>query len=116
LLGGGLYNAWHSIGLYTKKGGSIGDVLQGSPAYTAGLGPHMTILSVDGHVYSSDVFDEAIAHPRNGKISLIVKNFDAVETHEIQYGGGVRYPHLERIPGSHDYLGEILTPREYKEH
>jgi predicted metalloprotease with PDZ domain len=116
LLGGGLYNAWYSIGLYTKKGGGIGDVLQGSPAYTAGLGPHMTILAVNGRVYSSDVFDEAIAHPRNGKISLIVKNFDSVETHEIQYSGGIRYPHLERIPGSHDYLSEILAPREYKEH
>jgi len=116
LLGGGLYNAWYSIGLYTKKDGAIGDVLQGSPAYIAGLGPHMTILAVDGRVYSSDALDEAIAHPLNGKISLIVKNFDAVETHEIQYSGGVRYPHLERIPGSHDYLSEILAPREYQEH
>lgn len=115
-LGGGLYNAWYSIGFYAKGDGTIGDVLQGSPAYEAGLGPHMKILAVDGRVYSSEVLDEAIAHPRNGKISLIVKNFDTVETREIRYSGGVRYPHLERIPGSHDYLNEILAPREYKEH
>ena len=46
----------------------------------------------------------------------MVRNFDSVETREIQYAGGVRYPHLERIPGSHDYLSEILEPRSYKEH
>jgi hypothetical protein len=76
----------------------------------------MTILAVNGRVYSSDVLNESIAHPRNGKISLVVRNFDSVESREIQYAGGLRYPHLERIPGSHDYLSEILEPRSYKEH
>jgi predicted metalloprotease with PDZ domain len=109
------YFGSHSIGIDVKKDGTIYDVLPGTPAYDAGLGPHMTILAVEGRVYSSDVLNEAIAHPRNGKISLIVRNFDSVESHEIQYAGGVRYPHLERIPGSHDYLSEILEPRSYKE-
>ena len=76
----------------------------------------MAILAVDGRVYSSDVLNEAIAHPRNGKISVIVRNFDSVETREIPYAGGVHYPHLERIPGAHDYLSEIMAPRSYKEH
>jgi hypothetical protein len=76
----------------------------------------MTILAVDGRVYSDDVLSESIAHPRNGKISFIVRNFDSVESREIQYAGGVRYPHLERIPGTHDYLSEILEPETYKEH
>ena len=101
---------------HVQKDGTIVDVLPGTPAYDAGLGPHMTILAVDGRVYSADVLNESIAHPRNGKISLVVRNFDSVETREIQYAGGVRYPHLERIPGSHDYLSEILAPRSYKEH
>jgi hypothetical protein len=35
---------------------------------------------------------------------------------EIQYAGGVRYPHLERIPGTHDYLSEILQPKNKKNH
>ena len=109
------YFGSHSIGIDVKKDGTIYDVLPGTPAYDAGLGPHMTILAVEGRAYSSDVLNEAIAHPRNGKISLIVRNFDSVESHEIQYAGGVRYPHLERIPGSHDYLSEILEPRSFKE-
>jgi predicted metalloprotease with PDZ domain len=111
----GTYFASYSIGMDLTKDGTVSDVLPGSPAYDAGLGPHMTILAVDGRVYSADVLDESIAHPRDGKIALIVRNFDSVETREIQYAGGLRYPHLERIPGSHDYLSEILAPRSVTE-
>jgi predicted metalloprotease with PDZ domain len=106
------YNGAYSIGMSVKKDGTIFDVLYGTPAYEAGLGPNMTILAVDGKVYSADVLNESIAHPRNGKITVVVRNFDSVQSHQIQYVGGVRYPHLERIPGTHDYLSEILQPRK----
>jgi predicted metalloprotease with PDZ domain len=105
------YFAWESIGIILQKDGTVSDVLQGSAAYHAGVGPQMTLLAVDGNVFSPDLLDESIAHPRNGRISLVVRNFSTVETHEIQYAGGLRHPHLERIPGTHDYLTEILTPR-----
>jgi predicted metalloprotease with PDZ domain len=105
------YFAWESLGIILKKDGTIFDVLPGSPAYDAGLGPNMTIVAVDGNSFSPDLLDESIEHPRNGKISLIVHNFATVETHEIQDAGGARNPHLERIPGTHDYLTEILAPR-----
>jgi predicted metalloprotease with PDZ domain len=110
------YYGEYSVGMDVKKDGTIVDVLPGTPAYDAGLGPSMTILAVDGRVYSDNALNESIAHPRSGKISLIVRNFDSVESHEIQYAGGVKYPHLERIPGTRDYLSEILEPRSYKEH
>jgi predicted metalloprotease with PDZ domain len=113
---GPIYFGSYSIGIVVKKDGMIFDVLPGSPAYNAGLGPQMTILGVDGRVYSDDVLNESVTHPRNGKISLVVRNFNSVEVREIQYPGGVRYPHLERIPGSHDYLSEILQPQSYKSH
>jgi predicted metalloprotease with PDZ domain len=105
------YFGWYSIGLNVRKDDSISDVLEGSPAWEAGLGPQMKILAVDGRAYSPDVLNEAIAHPPDGKISLVIRNFSTVETREIHYAGGVRYPHLERIPGSHDYLSEILKAR-----
>ncbi|MGA9242058.1 MAG: M61 family peptidase, partial [Silvibacterium sp.] len=92
-----------------QKDGTIFDILPGSPTYDAGLGPNMTIVAVNGNAFSPDLLDESIAHPPSGKISLLVRNFTTVETHEIQYAGGMRYPHLERIPGTHDYLTEILT-------
>lgn len=103
--------ATYSLGFAVEKDGSIFDVLPGSPAYEAGLGPHMIIIAVDGRAYSPEVLNESIAHPRNGKITLIVRNFDSVETREIRYDGGIRHPHLERIPNTHDYLTEILSAR-----
>lgn len=105
----------YSIGIDVEKDATILDVLPNSPAYEAGLGPRMKIIAVDGRAYSKDVLEETIARPQNGKITLVVRNFDAVETHEIHYTGGLRYPHLERIPGTKDYLSEILQPRNYHE-
>jgi predicted metalloprotease with PDZ domain len=106
------YDAAQSIGIDVKKDGTIDDVWPGKPAYDVGLGPHMIIIAVDGHVYSPDALNEAIAHPKNGKITLIIRNFDSVETREILYSGGVRYAHLESIPGTHDYLSEMLQARK----
>jgi predicted metalloprotease with PDZ domain len=105
----------NSIGIQTQKDGTIFDVVPGLPAYDAGLGPHMTILAVNGHVYSADSLNDAILHPPDGKITLIVRNFDSVETREVKYGGGLRYPHLERIPGTDDVLSKILAPQAYKQ-
>ncbi len=81
------YFASASIGMDLQKDGTISDVLPGTPAYDAGLGPDMTVLAVDGNAFSPDVLDESIAHPRDGKISLVVRNFATVETREIQYAG-----------------------------
>jgi predicted metalloprotease with PDZ domain len=108
------YYGAYSIGINVKKDAMIADVWPGTPAYDAGLGPRITILAVDGQAYSDDVLNAAIAHPKNGKITLLARNFDTVKTYEIQYAGGVRYPHLEPIPGAHDYLSEILAPHSYK--
>ena len=110
------YYATASIGILLKKDGTIYDVVPGTPAYDAGLGPSMKVVAVDGRPYSPEALTESIAHPPNGKISLIVRNFDTVQTREIKYAGGVRNPHLERIPGSHDYLSEILAPRTPAKH
>ena len=63
--------------------GTIWDVLPGSPAYDAGLGPKITVVVVDGNAFSSDLLDESIAHPRSGKITLVVRNFATVETREF---------------------------------
>lgn len=114
----GGYFALSSIGVSAGKDGSIFDVVPDSPAYKAGLSPKMTILAVDGRAYSDDVLNDAIGHSnsKKGKLSLSVRNFASVETLSIDYTGGLRYPHLERIPNTHDYLSEILETRNHTEH
>ena len=70
---------------------------------------------MNGHTYSTDALNNAISHPRDGKITLIVQDSDSVEIRELKYAGGLRYPHLERIPQMHDYLSEILASRDYNQ-
>ena len=41
-------------------------------------------------------------------IKLSTMNAGRLETHEIQYHYGNRYPHLERVEGIPDYLDEAL--------
>jgi predicted metalloprotease with PDZ domain len=112
--GGVGYIGTYSIGMDLKKDGTIADVMPDTPAYEAGLGPQMKVIAVEGRAYSNEVLDAAVAHPRDGKISLTVRNFETVKSFKLKYAGGVRYPHLERIPGTHDYLSEILTEKSYK--
>src|SRR4029077_11884054 len=80
---------WYSIGVFVKTDGTIADVLPGTPAYEAGLGPHMTILSVDGRAFSLERLTEAIAHPATGTLSVVVRNFDSVQSRDIRYQGGL---------------------------
>lgn len=43
-------------------------------------------------------------------LKLLVANGGFVETYEIDYHDGIRYPHLERVEGTSDYLDEIIKP------
>jgi hypothetical protein len=44
-------------------------------------------------------------------ITLIIRNGDRFRTVSFDYRGGLRYPRLERIEGTPDRLGDILTAR-----
>jgi predicted metalloprotease with PDZ domain len=100
-----------SLGVLVGNDGVIGDVVTGSPAFDAGLGPHMSIVAVDGQTFTIERLADAIAHPSSGRIALTVRNFDSIQTRELRYAGGLRYAHLEAIPGRTDLLSEILRAR-----
>ncbi len=44
-------------------------------------------------------------------IRLILKNGQRIRTVDLAYTGGLRYPRLERIEGTPDRIGDILTAR-----
>jgi predicted metalloprotease with PDZ domain len=108
----GGYDATFSLGFAVGKRNAVDDVMPGSPADLAGFAPQMTILAVDGRAYTTDVLDDAIAHPPGGTIAFIVQTFDQVKTIDVRYAGGVRYPHLERIPNAPDDLSEIFRTKK----
>jgi hypothetical protein len=47
----------------------------------------------------------------SGPIVLQVQKDGLVSTVRINYRGGLRYPHLERMEGGPDYLAEIAKPK-----
>jgi predicted metalloprotease with PDZ domain len=104
-------DASYSLGFVVKKDGEFADVIHGSPAYLAGIGPGMKLVAVNGRAWSKDVLQDALRASRdsNQPINLLVENAKFFKTCSIAYHDGIRNPHLERAEAS-DVLGEILKP------
>ncbi|AXK72777.1 M61 family peptidase [Lysobacter sp. TY2-98] len=103
----------YSLGLSIGKDGKVSDVRWDSPAFNAGIGSGMTIVAVNDREYSKDVLSDAVKAAKDDKapIRLMVKSFDRYQTIPVDYHGGLRYPHLERIAGKPDLLTSIYAPR-----
>jgi predicted metalloprotease with PDZ domain len=88
-------------------------VLWDSPAFKAGLAPAMVIKAVNGKAFTTDGLKQAVVAARTDKapIKLLVTDFNEYKTISIDYHGGLKYPHLERIPGKPDYLSQVLAAR-----
>ena len=83
------------------------------PAFKAGIVPGMTIVAVgDGQAYTGDVIKAAIKQAATDKspIKLLVKDGDSYRHVNVDYHGGLKYPHIVRIKGGTDYLKDILAP------
>ena len=102
----------HSLGFTLSGSNTITNVLWGSPAFEAGLTTGWEIVAVNDVSASAERLRRTVTAAKDGgPIRLIVKNGDRFRTVEIAYDGGLRYPALERIGGTRDRLGDILTPR-----
>jgi predicted metalloprotease with PDZ domain len=102
--------AWWSIGINVSSDGHIEDVLVGSAADQAKLGPGMQIVAVNGRQYSGQLLSDAIRDSKGNSnpISLIVVNTGVYKVLSLDYHDGLRYPHLERVEGTPDRLDDIL--------
>jgi predicted metalloprotease with PDZ domain len=102
-----------SVGLVIDDKGRIVDTIEDRAAARAGAGPGMKVVAVNGHAYSPDVLDAAIAaaHDSRKPIELLVENGDYYRTLAVSYFDGPRYPHLSRIEGRTDTLAEVLRAK-----
>jgi hypothetical protein len=73
----------------------------------------MRIIAVNGRRFSTDELKRALAATKGGAAGpeLILENGSYFKTVRIDYRGGLRYPHLERVPGTPDILTAIAAPR-----
>jgi predicted metalloprotease with PDZ domain len=104
-----------SVGLWVRTDGTVDDVVLGSPAWEAGLGPGMKLLAVGGRAWTSDVLSEEIraAKGTQSPIEITAQQGDVVKTFRVAYHDGERHPHLERDAMHPDLLGPILAPKTW---
>ena len=105
-------DCWYSIGLRVGADGQISDVRWNGPGDKSRVAPGYKIIAVNGEIYSNDVLLKAIRTAKGSAepIHLIVQADNFVRTAEIDYHDGERYPALERVEGTPDYLDEITKP------
>jgi len=105
-------NLRYSLGLSVNDRGEIWDVVGDSLADKAKLAPGEKILAVNGYVFNGGRVTEALKEGVTSKepLRLIVENQDRIRTVELDYHGGMRYPHLVRDESKPDLLLEIIKP------
>ena len=92
--------------------GTIMGVWWNSPAFKAGITPDMQLQAVNDQAFSIANLREAILRAENEKapIKLLLKREKEFITVNVDYHGGLRYPHLERVESTPDRLDAILSP------
>jgi predicted metalloprotease with PDZ domain len=104
----------YSIGLVLEKDGLVADVAWGGPGFKAGLITGSQIMAVGGVAYDADGLKAAItvATDLAKPVEILIKSGDRYRTVRLDYGGGLRYPRLERDPKTPARLDAIYTPRK----
>lgn len=101
-----------SLGLTANLSGAIRQVVWDGIAFRAGLAANASIVAVNERAYTPQVLKQAVQNAKTdtAPIRLLLKKGGALRSVELDYHGGLRYPHLERIPGTRDRLSEIFAP------
>jgi predicted metalloprotease with PDZ domain len=104
---------WYAYGADLSAEGVVRDVRENSASWRAGLAPGMKVLAVDGQQFSQDSLEYALKRAQRSPapISLITVQTGWYQTLALNYHDGLRYPHLERIPGRADMLAAIAAPQ-----
>lgn len=92
--------------------GALNSVGWDSPAFKAGVTPDMQLLAVNDQQYSPAILREAVLAAEKNKdpIRLLLKRGNEFRSVSLDYHGGMRYPHLERVESTPDRLDAILAP------
>ncbi|WP_377701502.1 M61 family metallopeptidase [Pseudoduganella sp. UC29_71] len=102
----------YSLGFSLNSEGKVEALQWEGLGFKAGIGGGTTVLAVNGTAYKPDVLRAAVtaAKSNDKPIELLVKKGAKYRTILLDYHGGLKYPRLERIPGTPDRLQAILSP------
>ena len=101
----------YSLGLSVGKGGELGQVVWGSPAFQAGLTAASTLLAVNGRSFTADRLEDAVKVSAQTPVTLTVEEGSRVREVTIPYSGGPRYPVLRKVGTGTTGLDRLLAPR-----
>ena len=101
-----------SLGFSVKPDGGMESVSWDGLAFKAGVTPDMQLEAVNDQKFTVEKLREAIlsAEKGNAPIKLLLKRGDQFSTVSLDYHGGLRYPHLERVEGTPDRLDAVIAP------
>ena len=101
-----------SLGFSVTADGNLGAVWWDSLAFKAGITPDMQLQAVNDQKFSVATLREAILSSEKSKepIKLLLKREDQFVTVTLDYHGGLRHPHLERVAATPDRLDAIFAP------
>lgn len=105
-------NVWYSLGFRVAKSGEIADVRWNGIADQAKLSPGQKLIGVNGEVFSPEALRQAIDDSKGNTkpIQLLVQDEKELRSVSLDYHDGQRYPRLQRIDGTTDYMDEITKP------
>ena len=101
----------YSLGFTVSSEGNVRNIIWDGPGFRAGLAANSSIVAVNNRVFKPEVLKAAVKAAKDGKepIQLLVKKGNVLRTISLDYHGGLRYPRLERIPGTKDRLEGIYS-------
>ena len=104
----------YSLGMSMGTDNKVGEVLWNGPAFKAGLAPGMVVVAINDEAATPDRLTDAVkaAKKTTTPIVLLVNSFDHIITVKLDYHGGLRNPHLQRIPGTPDRISQIHAPKK----
>ena len=107
------FDLTHSLGMTVDKDGVAGSILWDGPAFRADIINGTKILAVDGMAYNRERLEAAIRTAADGKtpVRLLVERGGRYRTVEIDYHGGLRWPHLEKVGTGPDWFDRLLAPK-----
>jgi len=103
-----------SLGFSVRKDDStLRDVIAGLPAAKAELGAGMKLIAVNRRRWTPEALDTAIreAMTSNVPIEILAQNGEFFQSYNVDYHGGLRYPHLVRDESKPDVLADVLRAR-----
>lgn len=106
----GIVSLTYGPGFSLARSGAIDSVVWDSPAFEAGLALGMTVVAVNGTAFSPERIKQAISDNKGRKspIVLLVRSGDTYRNIELDYAGGLVYPHLQKTGEGEGGLDRLL--------